>query len=64
MIAYNTGLAIDFGTLGLWYFDGIDWTQLNQDDPQWLFLWGDRLVEDHGGLYLLQDYTGKADDNG
>ena len=55
MLAYNSGLAVDFGTLGLWHFDGTDWTQLNEDDPQWLFLWGDRLVEDHGGLYLRED---------
>ncbi|MDY6839060.1 MAG: hypothetical protein SWH78_13930, partial [Thermodesulfobacteriota bacterium] len=64
MVAYNSGLAVDFGTLGLWHFDGADWTQLNEEDPQWLFLWADRLVEDHRGLYLREYDPDGADDEG
>ncbi|MDY6990626.1 MAG: hypothetical protein SWQ30_21490, partial [Thermodesulfobacteriota bacterium] len=39
MVAYSSGLAVDFGALGLWHFDGADWTQLNENDPQWLALY-------------------------
>ena len=64
MVACNSGLAVDFGTLGLWHFDGVDWTQLNEQDPQWVFLWADRLVEDHRGLYLREYDPDRADDEG
>jgi hypothetical protein len=54
MVAYNGGIAIDFGPLGLWYFDGAGWSQLDEADPQWLCVWGDHLLVDFGSSGLWQ----------
>jgi hypothetical protein len=52
MVAYDKGVAVDFGASGLWYYDGNDWTQLSRADPQWLCVYGDNLVGDYGSQGL------------
>ncbi|MDY6952738.1 MAG: hypothetical protein SWE60_14600 [Thermodesulfobacteriota bacterium] len=67
MVSYANGLAVDFAASGLWHFDGNDWTQLHEDDPQWLALYGNNLVTDHGtrGLWHFDgnDWTQLHEDD-
>ncbi|MDY6987175.1 MAG: fibronectin type III domain-containing protein [Thermodesulfobacteriota bacterium] len=58
MVAYKDGVAIDYGSLGLWYFDSVDWIQLGTADPEWLCVYGDKLVVDYGSDYGLKQYDG------
>jgi hypothetical protein len=59
MVAYNDGMAVDCGALGLWYFDGRDWIQLGGADPDWLCANGDSLFGEYGSLGLWR-YDGAS----
>ena len=48
MVVYNNGLAVDFGSLGLWYYDGTTWDQISTSDAQWLATYNGKLVSDGG----------------
>jgi hypothetical protein len=43
-------LAADFGTLGVWVYDGSDWTRLAIWDPEGMIIWDSNLVGDFGTL--------------
>jgi hypothetical protein len=64
MVAYNNGIAVDYGPLGLWHYDGTHWTQLGEEDPEWLSVYGNNLVGDYGSLSVLQDSTDSSDSDG
>jgi photosystem II stability/assembly factor-like uncharacterized protein len=51
-------LAVDFGTFGLWHYDGIAWNRINGADSEWLLAYDDRLAVDFGSIYGLFDYDG------
>jgi len=59
MVAYDGGLAVDFGAPGVYYYNGAAWNRLNPNDPDWLGTYGGKLVADFGakGLY---EYDGAS----
>jgi len=71
-VAYGTGLAIDFGALGLYQYDGGAWSKLTVSDPEHLAVYDNKLVGDFGGAGLWefdgsswsQLTTSDADNNG
>ena len=50
-------LAVDFGTYGLWYYDGSGWTSLAGWDPESMKAWSAGLAVDFG-TYGLWYYDG------
>ena len=51
MAAYKDGLAANFGTSGLWYYNGADWSCISTTDPEWVATYMDKLVADFGATY-------------
>jgi len=60
MVAYGNGIAIDFGALGLWYYDGADWSRISTADAEWLGIYMDKLVADFGATHGLWQYDGTS----
>jgi hypothetical protein len=55
MMAFGTGVAIDYGVLGLWHYDGSGaWGKLGGADPERLCVYDDKLVGDYGSLGLWE----------
>jgi hypothetical protein len=50
-------LAIDFGTYGLWHYDGTGWMSLAGWDPEIMIEWDSKLTVDFG-IYGLWIYNG------
>ena len=59
MVAYNNGLSVDFGSSGLYYYNGTSWSQISTNNPQWLAAYNGSLVGDFGA-YGLYSYNGSA----
>ncbi len=56
-IQININLAVDYGSLGLWHYDGGAWAQLGGADPEWLCVYDGKLVADYGSLGVWE-YNG------
>jgi len=56
--AYNNGLAVDFGSSGMYYYNGTSWSQLSTNNPQWLTVYNGNLAADFGATYGLYQYDG------
>jgi hypothetical protein len=59
MVAFNNGIAIDYGSLGLWHYDGTNWTNLGGANPEWLCVYSGKLVGDYGSQGLWE-YNGTS----
>ena len=59
MVAYNNGLAVDFGSSDLYYYNGASWSQISTNNPEWLTTYNDNLAADFG-TYGLYSYNGSA----
>jgi len=59
MVAYNNGLAVDFGTSGLYHYNGTSWSQISTNNPEWLTAYNGNLAADFGA-YGLYSYNGSA----
>jgi hypothetical protein len=53
-ICQSPGIVIDYGSLGLHYYDGINWNQLGGANPEWLCAYDDKLVGDYGSMGLWE----------
>jgi hypothetical protein len=54
-------LAVDFGTYGLWHYDGSDWTSLAGWNPDGNMVeWTGGLAVDFGASYGLWNYDGSG----
>ena len=57
LVDWNGNLVADFGSNGLWYYDGASWHWMtNQGDVDHMAVWNGRLVVDFGtgkGLYYF-----------
>ena len=60
MVAYNNGLAVDFGTKGLYYYSGCSWSQISSNSSEWLTAYNGNLAADFGATYGLYSYDGSA----
>ena len=47
-------LAVDFGSMGLWQYDGSTWNSLTPSDPQHLAIYDGKLVGDFGNTGLWE----------
>jgi len=54
MVAYGSGLAVDFAALGLWFYNGSTWSQLTAPNTECLASYSDKLAGDFGSLGLWQ----------
>jgi len=54
MVAYNNGLAVDFGTSDLYHYNGTSWSQISTNNPEWLTAYNGSLVGDFGTYGLWQ----------
>jgi hypothetical protein len=59
MEVYGAGLAVDFDSYGLWYYDGSTWTGLASWDPEDMEAWGGGLTVDFA-TYGLWNYDGST----
>ena len=59
MVAYNNGLAVDFGSYGLWYYNGTSWSQISTNNPELLAAYNGSLAADFGA-YGLYSYDGSS----
>ena len=59
MVAYGNGLAVDFGTAGLYYYNGSSWSQTSTNNPEWLTTYNGNLAADFS-TYSLYSYNGSA----
>jgi len=57
-VANGNTLVVDFGSLGLWQYNGT-WTKLSDADVEYLGLYSDKLVADLGSLGLWE-YNGTS----
>lgn len=73
MVSYGSGIAIDFGTSGLWFtVDGVAWTKISETSPETMGIYSDFLVGDFGtagvwqfnGTSWSQISTADPDNNG
>jgi len=55
----ESGAAIDYGGLGLWYYDSADLVRLTPSDPEWLCAYSDKLLGDFGSGGLWE-YDGAS----
>jgi hypothetical protein len=61
MEAYGGGLAADFDSFGLWYYDGSSWTSLAGWNPDGnMVAWTGGLAVDFGASYGLWNYDGSS----
>jgi len=60
IVSYNNGLAVDFGTAGLYSYDGTSWSQISTNNPEWLTTYNGNLAADFGSTYGLYEYNGSA----
>ena len=60
MVAYDGGLAIDFGSGGLRHWNGSIWKKLNSEDVEHLLVYDGRLVGDFGASWGLWEYDGSS----
>jgi hypothetical protein len=60
LVAYGSGLAVDFSGLGIWHYDGSAWSQLTASNPEWLAIGADKLAGDFGSLGVWQNQGGAA----
>ena len=52
-------LALDFGGLGLWHYDGTTWTQLSSGNPEYMTGWSGGLAMDfYGSGFGLWNFDG------
>ena len=56
----NNDLAVDFGSLGLWYYNSTSWSRISTSNPQWLTAYNGSLAADFGATYGLYQYDGSA----
>ncbi len=56
---FGDELAADFGTSGLYFYNGARWTRLSTGNPQWLTAYSGKLTGDFGASGLYQ-YNGGA----
>ena len=59
IVSYNNGLAVDFGTSGLYHYNGTSWSQISTNNPQWLTAYNGNLAADFGA-YGLYAYNGSS----
>jgi len=58
-IAWNSGLAVDFGPNGLWHYDG-SWASLATWNPDGMVEWTGGLAVNFGASYGLWNYDGSS----
>jgi hypothetical protein len=49
MMAYGTSLVVDFGSGGIWEYDGSAWSRFATSDPEYMAIYDNKLVADFGG---------------
>ncbi len=56
MVNYKDGLIVDFGATkkGIWYWNGKDWTRISYEDPEFLYVYNDKLVSDFVNIQLWE----------
>jgi hypothetical protein len=56
-VAIGSDLYVDFGSSGLWKFDGVTWARISTGDAEGLETYDNKLVADLGsfGLYMYDD---------
>ena len=52
MTGWANGLAMDFGSQGLWSFDGANWTPISSGDVETMTGWASGLAMDFGSSGL------------
>ena len=55
---YGDELALDFGSNGLWHYNGSTWTSLASWDPDGMVDWTGGMAVDFGATYGLWNYDG------
>ncbi|RPI78743.1 MAG: hypothetical protein EHM45_05475 [Desulfobacteraceae bacterium] len=55
--AFMSALIVDFGTQGLYHYDGSRWTRLAQTNVEHVFFYNHTLVADAGCEHGLQEYA-------
>jgi len=60
MSAYGSAIAVDFGTNGLWYYNGSTWSKLNGLNPEYLGTYSNKLAVDFGSSWGLWSYDGSS----
>ncbi len=61
MVAYDGGLAVDLGPLGLWHFTAAGaWNQLNSQNVEYLVVSANKLAVDFGSSSGLWEYDGTS----
>ena len=60
MEVFGTGLAVDFDTYGLWYYDGSTWKSIAGWNPEDMVAWGTGLAVDFGASYGLWNFDGSS----
>jgi hypothetical protein len=48
MMAYGTSLVVDFGSGGIWGYDGSAWSRFTASDPEYMAVYYNKLVADFG----------------
>jgi len=51
---WGAELGMDFGSIGLYLYDGSSWSKLTPSNPQHLAVYGNKLVGDFGGVGMWQ----------
>ncbi len=56
MVTYKDGLIVDFGATkkGIWYWNGKVWTRISYEDPEFLYVYNDKLVSDFVKIQLWE----------
>jgi len=60
MVEYNNSLAVDFGSQGVYYYNGASWSQISTNNAEWLTGYDTSLAADFGSTYGLYQYDGSA----